>query len=364
LVKIDIIEENDVIDSVLIKMPKTYPAYFGTYDRFGVIRDYVDRFDNLFLIGRNGMHRYNNQDHSMLTAMTAVENIVAGIKTKSNIWDVNTEKEYHESKVTAVEQLTEAYSAVNKTEDFQYDPDIYWEDTAISYPYYPTVRHRRRFVLNSISKYVANPAGCTVFDYGCGEGEVLKEIKDHFGLDDSQLAGCDISGTAIQMAKKKIDSGNLFPEVFPKINRKPDIVVCCEVIEHTADYYQILRWIFENIAHGGKLILTTQSGKIHASDRYTGHTQHFDIKYLKSLLEDIGFNIEYSSLWGFPLFTVQKYLTNLRFDRIRENYLEGQLTLRKKVVFSLAYLAYYMHDVIKFGPQIYIVAVKSKHPVK
>ena len=50
-------------------MPKTYPAYFGTYDRFGEIRDYVDRFANMFLIGRNGMHRYNNQDHSMLTAM-------------------------------------------------------------------------------------------------------------------------------------------------------------------------------------------------------------------------------------------------------------------------------------------------------
>jgi hypothetical protein len=50
------------------------------------------------LIGRNGMHRYNNADHSMLTAMAAVENIQQGITTKKNIWEVNAEQEYHESK--------------------------------------------------------------------------------------------------------------------------------------------------------------------------------------------------------------------------------------------------------------------------
>ena len=84
---------------VVIRMPKTYPAYFGTLRSLRqVIRDYLDTFENLFLVGRNGMHRYNNQDHSMLTAMTAVENIRDGITTKDNIWDVNTEMEYHEEK--------------------------------------------------------------------------------------------------------------------------------------------------------------------------------------------------------------------------------------------------------------------------
>ena len=79
-------------------MPKTYPAYFGSYDKFDIIRNYIDKFENLFLIGRNGMHKYNNQDHSMLTAMTAVENIIANVKTKDNIWAVNAEQEYHEEK--------------------------------------------------------------------------------------------------------------------------------------------------------------------------------------------------------------------------------------------------------------------------
>ena len=91
----------DVLDGVVIRVPKTYPAYFGSYDRFDVLRKYLDQFENLFLIGRNGMHRYNNQDHSMLTAMTAVENIVAERTDKRNIWDVNTEQEYHEDRATA-----------------------------------------------------------------------------------------------------------------------------------------------------------------------------------------------------------------------------------------------------------------------
>jgi protoporphyrinogen oxidase len=103
MAKIGIIESSAVLDAAVIRMPKTYPAYFGTYDRFNVIREYVDRFSNLFLVGRNGMHRYNNQDHSMLTAMVAVDNILAGRTDKANLWDVNTEQDYHEEKQEEVE---------------------------------------------------------------------------------------------------------------------------------------------------------------------------------------------------------------------------------------------------------------------
>jgi protoporphyrinogen oxidase len=96
--KIDIIDRSEVIDSTLIRMPKTYPAYFGTYSQFDTIKDFTNKFENLFLIGRNGMHKYNNQDHSMLTAITAVNNIISGEKRKENIWSINTEEEYHEKK--------------------------------------------------------------------------------------------------------------------------------------------------------------------------------------------------------------------------------------------------------------------------
>jgi protoporphyrinogen oxidase len=97
--KIGIISKRDLLDATVIRVPKTYPAYFGAYERFPALRSYLDEIENLFLVGRNGMHKYNNQDHSMLTAMTAVDNIVEGRLDKSNIWAVNTEQEYHEAKV-------------------------------------------------------------------------------------------------------------------------------------------------------------------------------------------------------------------------------------------------------------------------
>ncbi len=98
LASIGIITKEAVLDSTLLREEKTYPAYFGTYNRFEELKTYINTFENLFLVGRNGMHKYNNSDHSMLTAMTAVDNIVAGKKEKDNIWLINTEQDYHEKK--------------------------------------------------------------------------------------------------------------------------------------------------------------------------------------------------------------------------------------------------------------------------
>jgi protoporphyrinogen oxidase len=98
LVDVDIINNEDVLDHILIRVPKTYPAYIGTYGNFNCIIDFSSKIKNLFLIGRNGMHRYNNMDHSMLTAMVAVDNIINNVSTKDNIWEVNSEEEYHEEK--------------------------------------------------------------------------------------------------------------------------------------------------------------------------------------------------------------------------------------------------------------------------
>ena len=96
--KIGILSAEDVSDAHVVRVPKTYPAYFGTYTRFGELREFTDRFENLFLVGRNGMHKYNNQDHSMLTAMAVVDGLVAGRVDKAALWGINTEQDYHEEK--------------------------------------------------------------------------------------------------------------------------------------------------------------------------------------------------------------------------------------------------------------------------
>jgi protoporphyrinogen oxidase len=103
LAKIGLIEIADVLDGTVVRVPKAYPAYFGAYSGIGQVRGYLDTFTNLFPVGRNGMHRYNNQDHSMLAAKAAVDCIAAGSSDKSSLWSVNVEDEYHEETAAAAE---------------------------------------------------------------------------------------------------------------------------------------------------------------------------------------------------------------------------------------------------------------------
>lgn len=97
VMKIGIVEKEDVLDSVRIKVKKAYPAYFGVYDKFDSVKEYLNSIDNLYCIGRNGQHRYNNMDHSMLTALEAVNSLLWGTE-KEKVWSVNTEGDYHEEK--------------------------------------------------------------------------------------------------------------------------------------------------------------------------------------------------------------------------------------------------------------------------
>ena len=101
LVSCGMIEADAVCDAVRLRIPKAYPAYFGTYERFVEVRRHLDRIENLYCVGRNGQHRYNNQDHSMLSAMEAVDSLL-GKGSRERIWSINAEEEYHEehSKVT------------------------------------------------------------------------------------------------------------------------------------------------------------------------------------------------------------------------------------------------------------------------
>ena len=96
--KIDVAKPDAVRDSVVFHIKKAYPAYFGTYGEFNKIREYVDQVENLFLMGRNGMHKYNNMDHSMLAAMEVVKCILENSTDKTALWNVNSEEDYHEDK--------------------------------------------------------------------------------------------------------------------------------------------------------------------------------------------------------------------------------------------------------------------------
>ena len=89
--------DEPVLDAVRIRVKKAYPAYFGSYSEFGKVRTWLDSISNLYCIGRNGQHRYNNMDHSMLCGVEAVRSLLDGTD-KDSLWGVNTEEEYHESR--------------------------------------------------------------------------------------------------------------------------------------------------------------------------------------------------------------------------------------------------------------------------
>jgi protoporphyrinogen oxidase len=96
LAQIGMIDRGDMLDGTVVRVPKAYPAYFGAYAEFDRVRAYLDSFVNLYAVGRNGMHRYNNQDHSMLAASAAVSAILKGGDGKADLWSINTEEAYHE----------------------------------------------------------------------------------------------------------------------------------------------------------------------------------------------------------------------------------------------------------------------------
>lgn len=106
MVKLGLIDSADeVIDTHVERVKKAYPAYFDTYDRIDELVGYLSGISNLYCVGRNGQHRYNNIDHSMCTSFEAVKNIISGTTSKDNIWSVNTEEEYHEENKDQTEEL-------------------------------------------------------------------------------------------------------------------------------------------------------------------------------------------------------------------------------------------------------------------
>ena len=99
MIKMNFIDSKDnVLDYHIERVKKAYPAYYGSYKDMDILKEYLNGISNLYCVGRNGQHRYNNMDHSMMTSIEAVKNILYNISDKSNIWNVNTEREYHEEK--------------------------------------------------------------------------------------------------------------------------------------------------------------------------------------------------------------------------------------------------------------------------
>lgn len=237
------------------------------------------------------------------------------------------------------------------------DYEEHWSSSVETYRNHPTSRHRRRFIMNRLRSIGPKP-GEFIFDYGSGAGILLEEIRQRHGLEDRDLGGCDISHAGVEAARARLPGATFFAHGFPALERPIDIAITSEVIEHTADYHDVLEWLSGHLRPGGHLIITTPGGTMDPPDEYYGHVQHFTLEQLTGILGEAGCTVNVARYWGFPFFTLQKWVTKRNFDRIRERYMHGELDLAKKAIFTATYYAYLAHDLIPRGPQIFIHAQK------
>jgi hypothetical protein len=168
-----------------------------------------------------------------------------------------------------------------------------------------------------------------------------------------------VSTTAIELVQSHFQSPHFVLGEFPSMARPIDVAICTEVIEHTGEYARVLRWLFEHMRTGGQLILTTPGTPMDPPDVFYGHIQHFQLRELTALLRTTGFEVDYARRWGFPLFTLQKWITRTNFEAVKSGFMEGGLSPRKRRIFGVAYCAYFIHDWIPWGPQLFVRAQKK-----
>ena len=238
------------------------------------------------------------------------------------------------------------------------DYEEHWSSSVETYKSHPTSRHRRRFVMSCLRGIRLRP-GMFVFDYGSGAGLVLEQIWSQLGMPDQDLGGCDISHAGIAAARKRLPGGTFIAGEFPELRRKIDVAITSEVIEHTAEYREVLAWLADHMKPGGHLIITTPGATLDPPDQYYGHIQHFTLQHLGEVLGELGFTICTARYWGFPFFTLQKWVTKRNFDRIRDQYMHGELNLKKKAIFAFTYYTYFVRNLFPKGSQIFIHAWKK-----
>jgi predicted TPR repeat methyltransferase len=222
----------------------------------------------------------------------------------------------------------------------------------------PTVRHRLRYILHATKGELA-ASDQRVFDYGCGSGHILETLQQRYGLVPERIWGCDLSPQAIRVAEERTGSHHLFCEPFPSLRERFRTVVCSEVLEHIPEYQDVLAWIASHQDAGGSLVITSPCGRLDPPDAWYGHVRHFRLSELCGVLEGLGYLIEQSREWGFPLVSLQRAITKRYFDAVRDKVIEKTLSPVTRLIFDISYCAYFVHDLIPLGSQLFLKARKA-----
>jgi SAM-dependent methyltransferase len=222
---------------------------------------------------------------------------------------------------------------------------MYWDDMV---KYSPAPYHRRRLMLELMKKLNYQ----SVLDIGCGNGEMLREIHRH--NPSARLVGTDISSNVIETNRARLPfEFNVLDLSNSTLPQKFDIVICSEVLEHIADYKEAIRNLRKMC--GGSLIVTVPSGKIHPIDLEMGHTQHFSLNELNTLLTENGFVVDTIWQWGFPFHSIYKRLINLNPQASMNQFSSGTYTPASKLIARFLTFLFYF-NLKRWGMQLVVLA--------
>jgi 2-polyprenyl-3-methyl-5-hydroxy-6-metoxy-1,4-benzoquinol methylase len=241
--------------------------------------------------------------------------------------------------------------------------DNLWSVGVGVYEAHPTGRHRRRFINKALRSVEFNEK-TRIFDYGCGTGVLLRDLKSSCQLKDTQLSGCDISSQSIKMVREHFPEGSFYEEACPDLTEPFSVFICSEVLEHTSEYEKILVWASEHLGEGGIGVITTPGTPMDPPDVSYGHIQHFEVEDITRILKRLNLQVLIARRWGFPFFTLQKMLTKRYFKQVENSFIEGGLPFWKRMIFNFAYGVYFLHDLIPKGPQIFILFKKIQGHVR
>ncbi|MDX2054534.1 MAG: class I SAM-dependent methyltransferase [Polyangiaceae bacterium] len=214
----------------------------------------------------------------------------------------------------------------------------FWQDCPDFVRFNPGARHRRRIV----REWLAGLPGGTLCDVGCGNGELLVSLIGELG-GVSEFFGVDLSPTTIVNNRERLpmvafDVLNIEEQALP---RAFDIIVCSEVLEHLDDRDRAFKHLASMLTPNGHLLVTTPTGKVHATERHFGHTVHPTLPELESLGAANGLRRVRAINWGFPLYRALKWATNLDSERALKAFASGRYGALQKNISNALFFANY-----------------------
>lgn len=238
--------------------------------------------------------------------------------------------------------------------------DKQWANLYDFIEFNPGTRHRRRLIA-SVVKTLPTPQ--RVLDAGCGLGFTVRDLAKLIPAENIQ--GLDFSTGAIKWAAEKFPSSKWIAADLTQIDAATfgqtfDLIICTEVIEHIADYPQVLRSLSDLLEPGGCLIVTTQGRKVHGTEKAVGHLRHFTMPELVEQITNLGLSITSKRAWGWPGMTALKYLANINSELAMEKLGSGEYGLLARMSNNVAYwLTYFLSlPSSPLGPQLMVVAKK------